>query len=33
MTDNVFEIGIAAVAMRACLSEDPSVLLTDFSYA
>lgn len=32
-TPHVFEIVSAAVAMRACHSEDPSVLPTDFSDA
>ena len=33
MTHNVFEIETAAIAMRACCSDDLGVLLTDFSCA
>ena len=31
MTDNIFEIETAAIAMRICCSEDPGILLTAFS--
>ena len=33
MTDNVFEIETAAIALSACHLEDPGVFLTDFSCA
>ena len=33
MTDNIFEIETAAVALRARYSDDPGILLTDFSCA
>ena len=33
MTDNFFEIETAAIALRTCYSEDPGMLLTDFSCA
>ena len=29
MTDNIFEIETAAITMRTCYSEDPTILLTD----
>ena len=29
MTDNIFEIETAAIAMRTCYWEDPGILLTD----
>ena len=32
-TDNIFEIETAAFALRTRYSEDPWILLTDFSYA
>ena len=33
MTDNIFEIETAAIALRTCYPEDPGILLTDFSCA
>ena len=33
MTGYVFEITTAAIALRVCHSDDPGVLLTDFSCA
>ena len=33
MTDNIFEIETAAVALRTRYSGDPGIFLTDFSYA
>ena len=33
MTDNIFEIETVAIAMHTCYSEDPGILLTDFSCA
>ena len=33
MTDNIFEIDTASIALRTCCSEDPGILLTDFSCA
>ena len=33
MTDNIFEIETVAIAMRTCYSDDPGILLTDFSCA
>ena len=33
MTDNIFEIETAAIALRTCYSEDLGILLTDFSCA
>ena len=31
MTDNIFEVETAVIAMRTCFSEDPGILLTNFS--
>ena len=33
VTDNIFELETAAIAMRTCNSEDPGILLTNFSCA
>ena len=33
VTDSIFEIETAAIALRTCYSEDPGTLLTDFSCA
>ena len=33
MKDNIFEIETATIAAGTCYSEDPGILLTDFSYA
>ena len=33
MTDNIFEIETAAIALPTCYPEEPGILLTDFSYA
>ena len=33
MTDNIFEIETAAIALQTCYPEDPGILLADFSCA